>query len=306
MRFDVSELKTLQECGRKWQLSSRNSFHLRPKVPSDALYFGTLWHECLATLYMGGDIEKVIEQAQREVLSSDKTMHKQITCMLRNYYNDVLKDDLDRYKVLDIEHGVSFYISTVPKDDGSGEIDEERSVKVVGSVDMVVEEKGTRTIYYFEHKTCARFRPDVYFILDEQPRTYFIDLINYVDKKNRKLAPGEEPYKVGGVFINEVKKMSTQLQYSRKLCKYDEYQVARFTDKLMLTAERLRRLADGEEVPCAAPSYLGCQMCDMAAICQTYQYGDIDLDELIEEFGEEYEVRKVDHLDEKAERRIEG
>ena len=54
------------------------------------------------------------------------------------------------------------------------------------------------------------------------------------------------------------------------------------------------------------PSYMGCQMCDFAPVCQMYGYKDLDMNDILDEFQEEYEVRKEDHLDEKSERRIEG
>ena len=47
IRIDVSEAKSYKECGRKWDLSSRNKFHLRPKAPNTNFLFGTLFHEGL-------------------------------------------------------------------------------------------------------------------------------------------------------------------------------------------------------------------------------------------------------------------
>ena len=41
--------------------------------------------------------------------------------------------------------------------------------------------------------------------------------------------------------------------------------------------------------------------CQYNTICQTYQYQNIDLDKLLQEFSLEYEVRKDDHLNEKEE-----
>ena len=44
-----------------------------------------------------------------------------------------------------------------------------------------------------------------------------------------------------------------------------------------------------------------CMNCQYNTICQTYQYQNIDLDKLLQEFSLEYEVRKDDHLNEKEE-----
>lgn len=323
MKFDVSELKTLQECGRKWQLSSRNAFHLRPKVPKDSLFFGALFHECLATMYLGGDLDKIVAQAVRE-LQGDLTLQKTIERMLRGYYDEVLRDDLAHYVVMDIEHSVNLDLPELwvinPE---TGEIDEEASVHVVGSVDMVCIDKATLEVWYFEHKTCSKFRPDVYFTLDEQPRTYFLDLLKYVERLNEGVLSGKlytptlwaalglqeravPLFKVGGVYINEVKKLVTKFEYMRRPCKYGEAQCANFYKKLLQTGRKLISIRDGYIEPCAAPGYMSCSMCDFASICTTYGYQDVDKELLLEEFAEEFEVREVDHLDEKAERRIEG
>ena len=44
MIIDVSEVKEFRHCKRKWQLSSRNSFHLTPCVTPPAFKMGTVKH----------------------------------------------------------------------------------------------------------------------------------------------------------------------------------------------------------------------------------------------------------------------
>ena len=53
-----------------------------------------------------------------------------------------------------------------------------------------------------------------------------------------------------------------------------------------------------------SPSYMGCSMCDYKTICETYMYGTLDKDTVIEEFKEEFKVREVDHLEEKEDRSV--
>ena len=65
-------------------------------------------------------------------------------------------------------------------------------------------------------------------------------------------------------------------------------------------------MREGRTACSMTPSYMGCQMCDFAPVCQMYGYKDLDMNDILDEFQEEYEVRKEDHLDEKSERRIEG
>ena len=59
MITDVSEIKEFRHCKRKWQLSSRNSFHLTPCVTPPAFKMGTVFHECLHKLYLGKDEAEV-------------------------------------------------------------------------------------------------------------------------------------------------------------------------------------------------------------------------------------------------------
>lgn len=309
MRFDVSEMKTVNECGRKWQLSSRNAFHMRPKVTNPNLAFGSLFHECLHTLYMGGNIDKVIAQAVKEC-QGDSTQQKVIESMLRGYYSEVLIHDLEKYRVLDIEHSVKFYIDelTVVNPE-TGEIDEDNSVQVCGSIDMVCVDKATNVVYGFEHKTASKFRPDIYIAVDEQPRVYYIELMHYVDQLNADYyakfkEPG--PYKIGGIFINEVKKVQRKFEYSRRLCHYNLDQIKAFRERLIQAGLKIKAMREGRTACSMTPSYMGCQMCDFAPVCQMYGYKDLDMNDILDEFQEEYEVRKEDHLDEKSERRIEG
>lgn len=308
MRFDVSEMKTVTECGRKWKLTSRNAYHMRSKVTNPNLFFGSLFHECLHTLYLGGNIDKVVDQAVREC-TGDTTQQKVIEAMLKGYYSEVLLDDLERYKVLDIEHSVNFMLEELNVYNDDGTLNKEESVQVCGSIDMICVEKDTNEVWGFEHKTASKFRPDIYIAVDEQPRVYFIELQTYVEELNQRYQdkhgePG--PYTVGGIYINEVKKVQRKFEYMRRPCKYTPTQVENFYNRLLKTGQMIREMRNNPNLADMHPSYMGCQMCDFAPICETYGYDEPCLDDIIDEFGEEYEVREFDHLDEKSERRIEG
>lgn len=306
MRFDVSELKTLTECSRKWQLSSRNAYHLKPRFINNNLAFGSLFHECLHAMYLGGDIGKIIAQAKRECV--DEVQRRVIENMLTGYYTQVYSKDKKHYQVLDIEHSVNFYVLEMLHIDDLS-IDEENSIQVCGSIDMICLDTRDNKIYGFEHKTASKFRPDIYLAVDEQPRTYYIELLKFVNEYNRKHAATNSefvPVEIGGIFINEVKKNQRNFEYCRRLCKYSEAEIRKFKHKLQDVGLRIQRLRRGEEEPELEPSYMGCQMCDYQAICQLYGYNDLDKSTVLEEFQEEFEVREVDHLDEKLERRIQG
>ena len=48
------------------------------------------------------------------------------------------------------------------------------------------------------------------------------------------------------------------------------------------------------------PSMMKCQMCSFSTICEDVQYSNVDTTALMDRFAEEYYIRDVDHLDEKA------
>lgn len=309
MRFDVSELKTLGECGRKWQLSSRNAFHIRPKGINPNLAFGSLFHECLHALYLGGNPDKVLEQALREL--SDPVQQRVMTNIITGYACGPLIEDLEKYQVLDIERRVSIRLPELTViNEETGEIDEDESIEVCGSIDMIVLDKETFEVSGFEHKSAQKFRPEIYITMDEQPRTYFIELQKIVQEMNDRWSANNNgepgPYKVGAIIMNECKKVQRTFEYERHVCRYSENEINKYKQKLIATGMRIQALKRGEEFPCCNPSYMSCQMCDYANICQMYGYNDLDLDTLKEEFVEEFEVRDCDHLDEKVERKITG
>ena len=325
MRFDVSELKSLQTCERQWKLTSRNAYHLRPAshAANPNLVFGALFHEALHAMYLGGNIDTIIEQTLRE-LGNDEPARRTMSNMLSGYYEEVLPGDLEKYQVLDIEHSVHIRLPELSVYDilPSGErvLNEEDSVEICGSIDMLLLEKETGAIHGFEHKTTKTFRDDIQIIMDEQPRVYFLELQRYVEKLNvdwafktsntHKItlaqALREVPYKVGSIHINEVKKVQRKFEYKRRACRYSPEQIDKFAQKLSRVGRRIQDLSMNPDVCTAQPGYMTCKMCDYATICETYGYEEPELEELLDEFAEEYQIRDVDHLDEKMERTITG
>lgn len=337
MKVDVSEIKTFRTCKRQWQLSSRNKFHLRPKVAAPALAFGTIFHEALAQMYLGVSLEKVMELVKREMrIDGDGAL----LAMVPGYYNNVLLDDLDRFKVLDIEHHFEFapvtsegeYLFPVEhaKDkqgnlvyDSNGEPVYEPGLVIVGSIDMIVLDVEENKIYGFEHKTCSKFRDETYLWMDEQPRVYTWALQRYVDVYNTKQyekwleecaaadaagAPTpEEPVQatLGGVYMNEVKKLLRQFQYNRVLCTYTDEDLDNFMQAFYESCVHCKHMVDTNSFAAPQPSYFACQMCSFNSICATYMYNNLSKEVILDEFVEEYVEREEDHLNEKAERSAE-
>lgn len=291
MRVDVSEVKTFKTCKRQWQLSSRNKMHLRPMVTKAVFATGTLFHESLHALYLGAPLEKVMNNVRKEMHGDGDAC---LLAMIPGYEQNVLYDDLDRFTVKDIEHkfdiDISEWLGLKPE-----------TLRVCGSIDMICIEKGTNKVFGFEHKTAKTFRDSSFLWMDDQPRVYTMALIEYINKLN-ELHP-EENYTLGGIYINEVKKLLKKFDYRRTLCVYPDDDLENFWASFVSTCSEVYGSTghvNGFEKP--SPSYFNCSMCDFRDICETYMYSSLNKEAILEEFSEEFVEREMDHLDEKAER----
>lgn len=318
MKVDVSEIKTFKACKRQWQLSSRNRFHLRPVVTPPQFALGTLFHESLAELYLGVSLDKVMEMVKREINSDNDAA---LLAMIPGYYKQVLPGDLDRFKVLDIEHhfeiapttsdGTYLFPMEPVVDKSTGELQydangnplQQPSLVIVGSIDMIALDVEQNKIYGFEHKTCKSFRDPSYLWMDEQPRVYTWALQQYVRDYNAKHP--DNPATLGGVYLNEVKKLLRQFQYQRTLCTYSEEDMDNFMQAFFEDCVSCKHAVDNNSYAAPKPSYFNCNMCTFKTICSTYMYSNLDKDAVLEEFKEEFVQRDEDHLEEKAERSTE-
>lgn len=317
MRVDVSEIKTFKACRRQWQLSSRNRFHMRPVVTPSQFALGTIFHESLAQMYLGVSLDKIMEMVRREMQTDNDAA---LLAMIPGYYNKVLPGDLDRFTVLDIEH--HFDIAPVTSDgeylfpiehatdpktgepmyDDNGDPVMEPSLTICGSIDMIVADKAEGKIYGFEHKTCKNFRDESYLWMDEQPRVYTWALKQYVADYNAKHGTN---YELGGVYLNEVKKLLRQFQYQRTLCTYSDEDLDNFMQAFFEDCTSCKHAVDNNSYAAPKPSYFACNMCSFKTICSTYMYANLSKADVLEEFKEEFVERTEDHLEEKAERSTE-
>lgn len=313
MRIDVSEVKAFRECKRKHQFSSRNRFHLRPIKPNDNLVFGTQFHEVLAMMYMGTDLDKILEWVNREVV--DSVYWKVMDMMVKGYYNGPYQEDKKRYVVLDVEksfcypiglrdHTAEEHANIKYAKDLEGQwygYDEDgvmyEAICACGSIDMICIDSQTGSLVGFEHKTAKNFRPDIYDLVDEQPRLYFWALKQILEDYH---AQGKylEVTESGPIYLNQVRKLQTKFDYHRSVCKYSDEDLNRFMKGFVRSAQLI---SDGTDI-LPEPGFMKCQMCDYADLCMHYGYCDINRDELVKEFEGEYEIREFDHLEEKASR----
>ena len=314
MRVDVSEIKTFKACRRQWQLSSRNRFHMRPIVTPPQFALGTIFHESLAQLYLGVSLDKVMAMVRREMKTDNDAA---LLAMIPGYYNKVLPGDLDRFTVLDIEwhfevppttsdgeylfpieHQVDAKTGELCYDDNGDPI-MVPSLVICGSIDMVVLDKAENKIYGFEHKTCKNFRDESYLWMDEQPRVYTWALQHYIRNYNEKHGTD---YTLGGVYLNEVKKLLRQFQYQRTLCTYTDEDLDHFMQAFFTDCTACKHAVDNNSYAAPKPSYFSCGMCSFKTICSTYMYAPLNESEVLEEFKEEFVKREEDHLEEKTER----
>ena len=309
MKIDVSEVKTYRECKRKHEFSSRNRFHLRSTIPNPNLEFGTKFHEVLGKMYMGEPLEKILNWINENV--KDSVQWKVMDNMARGYYNGPYQQDKERYVVVDIEKSFNYPIGAVGDnmypivhfvegDDGNwlgvdenGDLHE--AICICGSIDMICIDKETGKLVGFEHKTAKNFRPEVYDLLDEQPRVYSWALQRILEDYHRA-GKYTEVTSTGPIFLNQVKKLQTKFDYHRSVCEYTESDLRNFMLAFMQTVSNI---ADAPDVCNPDPGFMKCQMCDYADLCMHYGYADINKEELLKEFEGEYIVRERDHLEEK-------
>lgn len=314
MKVDVSEIKTFKACRRQWQLSSRNRFHMRPIVTPTQFALGTIFHESLAQLYLGVSLDKVMAMVRREMKTDNEAA---LLAMIPGYYNKVLPGDLDRFTVLDIEwhfevppttsdgeylfpieHQVDAKTGELCYDDNGDPI-MVPSLIICGSIDMIVVDKAEGKIYGFEHKTCKNFRDESFLWMDEQPRVYTWALQHYIRNYNEKHGTD---YTLGGVYLNEVKKLLRQFQYQRTLCTYTDEDLDHFMQAFFTDCTACKHAVDNNSYAAPKPSYFSCGMCSFKTICSTYMYAPLNESEVLEEFKEEFVKREEDHLEEKTER----
>lgn len=331
MIVDVSEIKDFRHCKRKWQLGSRNSFHLRPVVTPSAFKMGTVFHECLHKLYLGKDEDEVLTYMEGEMLGSDAKEAAVLKSMIRGYAKEVMPLDA-KFKVLDIEHHFKFKPYDLLDDRGKelaqklmngASADYFTDLEIAGSIDMIALNLEDYTVWGFEHKTAKNFRNSTYLWLDEQPRVYYAALQQWVAQYNGSrmsdyakamkewqsigcplLMEPAAPrlVKLGGVYINEVRKLVRAFDYRRSELSYSEDDLRNFMLSFLTSCAECHRYVKDVDIPrIPSPDMMTCQTCQYNTICQTFQYQDLTKDKVLKEFGTEFEERKQDHLDEKQE-----
>lgn len=282
MRIDVSEVKAFRTCKRQWAFSSRNRLNLAPRVQPHALTFGTHFHECLHGLYTGATWEKIERYVDQNLEAQED--RKLLKNMIAGYMQEVLPKDLEEYEILDIE-----YRFNLEKWDG---------LQLCGSIDMIARRKYDNTIWGFEHKSAKSFKSDFMVGMDEQPVLYTIALQEYIKERHQECT-------LGGIFFNEVKKLYTKFEWKRTPCVYSEEYLRNFLSSFLSSCREIRLQSGIPGLPSPAPNVMNCKLCTFASVCKNFEYSYPSDDQVKDFMKEEFQVREVDHLDEKSTRGIE-
>lgn len=287
MRIDVSEVKAFRTCKRQWAFSSRNRLNLAPRVQPKALTFGTHFHECLHGLYTGATWEKIERYIDQNLEAQED--RKLLKNMISEYMKEVLPQDLEDYEVLDIEYRFSMDTPQLTK-----WID----LQLCGSIDMIVRRKTDNTIWGFEHKSAKTFKSDFMVGMDEQPALYTIALQEYIKERHPECT-------LGGIFFNEVKKLYTQFEWKRTACTYTEDYLRNFLLSFLTSCHEIIIMSSFDKLPSPSPNVMNCKLCTFANDCVYFGYSDPQDYQVKDFMKEEFQVKEVDHLDEKSTRGIE-
>ena len=274
--FSANEIRQYSECARKRYYSSRDCLAVRAVKPNGNLVLGKKVHEMLEYYYMHGQeaIEELVNQEEvrgselpREIVMAalERVEPFQLTdddaaalgsdlstfnCIHENYKAERLIEDLCKYEPLQCE--MEFKLNNWPLD----------GVQYHGQIDMVVRERSTGAIWFFEHKTCKDFRPEIYNRFDIQLHLYTVTGHSYCNY---------EDVEWGGIILNEIKKAKTARGYAehRMFYAYSVPEMRHFVQ--WLTAKTKAAISPSNmHEPCN--TYMTCKMCEYASICLAYGY----------------------------------
>lgn len=263
--LSANEIRQYCECPRKRYYSSRDCLAVRANTQNKSLNIGKAVHSALQYYYSGiqtkldelqlenptkDDIKQVFSTMGRFDLESSNLMLdagdvQVYNCVINNYMDQLL-DDLVIYDVLGCEE--DFSLTDWPVED----------VLYHGQVDMLVRDRSDDKIYFFEHKTCKEFRPEVYDRFD-------IQLHIYAEYGQQKF--GEQ---FGGMILNQLKKAKTIRGYANKrnIFAYSIEEMVDFANWISLKTAGLKMNYIHE--PCN--NYMTCKMCEYQTICLKYGY----------------------------------
>lgn len=264
--LSANEIRQFCDCPRKRYYASRDCLAIRTNVKNKNLELGRAIHLTLEYYYT--KLDKLVKEAQleepteeqcKELLASipeyqlsqeEATLGLADTqiynCIIENY-KEQIAIDLTMYEIIGCE--TSFSLDNWPIED----------VMYHGNIDMIVRDRCDQLVYFFEHKTCKDFRPEIYDRFD-------IQLHIYADYGIKEY--GSE---FGGMILNQLKKAKTIRGYAndRKTYVYSIEEQKDFDAWLTL---KTKQLVSPENLHAPCNNYMSCKMCEYAPICLKYGY----------------------------------
>lgn len=265
--FSANEIRIASECQRKRYYASRDCLALRVNTPNKHLLLGSIFHDALSYYYT--QLDRIVKEfgynevdfetclhlmysiPYYEITSDDKQPMDSSDTDMFNFmlkkYMPQIAEDVSNYEVIACEQ--AFHMDHWPVED----------VMYHGYIDMVVRKRDDGKIYFFEHKTCKSFRPEIYSRFDVQLHIY---------AEYGRATYGHE---FGGMILNQIKKAKTSKGYDtlRQTYIYDETEYDDFFN--WLKAKTLITLDDTSKyTPCN--NFMSCKMCEYQSICMKFGY----------------------------------
>ena len=271
--LSANELRQYSECARKRYYSSRDYLAIRSTKPNASLELGTAIHRMLEYYYtqgyqkivQGNDVESALNSLEDFIPENIENIDAVTFNCIKKCYREYFEQDLERYEIIGTEQ--EFNLSDWPI----------IGVQYHGQIDMVVIDKESGKLMFFEHKTCKDFRPEIYNRFDIQLHIY--------SEYGRQLAYMMD-LEWGGVILNEIKKAKTERGFAvhRMYYLYDDEESLSFFK--WITKKTIGVVSpNNEHEPCN--NYMTCKMCDYAPICLQYGYTVPQSSKEIEEMKDE-------------------
>lgn len=262
--LSANEIRIASECARKRYYASRDCLAIRANTPKTALLLGSAFHSALQYYYteldkkikeLGlamptvEDCQDLLDTIQEYQVDEDNLSASDLAtyrCII-DMYKEQIPYDLTEFEIINCEQ--AFYMHHWPIED----------VMYHGNIDMIVRSRIDNKIYFFEHKTCAGFRPEIYSRFDIQLHIYD--------------AYGAREYgdEFGGMILNQVKKAKTEKGYDqmRQTFSYSKEERSSFFNWLKAKTEAVVS-PNNQHAPCN--NYMSCKMCEYQNICLKYGY----------------------------------
>lgn len=279
--MSANEIRTACECARKRYYSSRDCLAIRANKPAKALMLGSAVHNYFQYYYTELDkkvkelgiinpdydmLADLIEEIPELTIEGwdllDADSQAICNCIFELYKPQIIID-LVEFEIISCE--TAFQMDNWPVDD----------CMYHGNIDMVVRNRNDKKIYFFEHKACKDFRPDIYNRFDIQLHIYH----TYGTKTY-----GDE---FGGMILNQVKKAKTERGYGAQRDKI-EYSIEELNDFYDWLKAKTEVICTPENHHAPCNNYMTCKMCEYAPICMKYGYAvPKTTEEIIEAFEED-------------------